>query len=309
MSGRILDSNESLDNVGNAVETVREIFNAIYPLTRSPYFEATLIEVVNDAVEACILCGKEGMYNYLLSPVESMLTKFLKGDIVSLVDSISTSNNLLDRLDYLLSGKLDSSTSRSSSLLLRALSFSKLAVDLIRDASPNSLAVIVELLSSKDSDAAVWILYRLHTNFKNRSKQITRIKFYNCIIQGPSVQNIKKAAISNLADEISTFLESDSQTPEEFNLYVEWACSAGFPKQTPDSKIWDREMTNTAMQLHGCLLALQINSVPSGPLHTQNTLLPSINAFNRSLQFAVQDLTVSDFILSFPSWNCSYNQS
>lgn len=194
--------------------------------------------------------------------------------------------------DLLSQPKADTPIFRSSFLLLRALSISKISILLTRKLSLEDLLVFINSISVIDTDTTCWLLNHIHHSFScHKQSQVQRINLYTAMIKGARSQQMQLAIISNLADDLMFIFEKHSQIPDEFDFLQQWVVSADIPENSDGVSIWNRDMVNASLRLQGCLLALRMLSfdVPEVFLGFKT----SLDKWVQSLRFAMGDETVS----------------
>ncbi|OJD28299.1 hypothetical protein ACJ73_00294 [Blastomyces percursus] len=259
-----------LDGSGSTLLTVKKIFQNIFPHARSPFVQATLVEILNDVIEAANRCG-------------------LEATVIPQINALLEAHGLFDMLSDLVS-QTSTTISRSSFLLLKALSVSKTSILLQRAAASEDLLVFIDSISAIDFDTACWLLNHIHHSFSpHKRSQEQRIELYIAMIQGARSQQIQLFITSNLADELMILLENNSPISTEFPFLQKWVVSADIPKDGDGASIWNRDMLNASLRLQGCFLALSMLSfdVPEVCLGFKTRL----DKWTQSLRFAIGDET------------------
>ncbi|KLJ08624.1 hypothetical protein EMPG_15944 [Blastomyces silverae] len=259
-----------LDGSGSTLLTVKKVIQNLFSYARSPFVQATLVEILNDVIEAGVRCG-------------------LEATVIPQINALLEEHGLFGILSDLVS-QANTAISRSSFLLLKALSVSKTSILLERTVATEDLLVFINSISAIDSDTTCWLLNHIHHSFSSHQRsQLQRIKLYIAMIQCARSQQIQLSITSNLADELRLLLENHSPLSNEFHFLQKWIVSADIPKDGDGASIWNRDMLNASLRLQGCFLALSMLSfdVPEVFLGFKTRL----DKWTQSLRFAIGDET------------------
>lgn len=187
--------------------------------------------------------------------------------------------------------------SRSVSLLVRFLAFDVVILRLLGNDTPENLAQLIEATSASDSDAALWILSRLHQVLRCcADTQIYAIRLYVSVIDLTTSRRLKTEAISVLAESLEAVYEYHKQLPAELEFLKGWAISQKFNVEDNCESLWDRQTSNSSMQLEGCLLPLRIDSTTSFEKYDQAKV--SLQQYTQSVSIAVADETVRSSVIT-----------
>ncbi|EDN07477.1 predicted protein [Histoplasma mississippiense (nom. inval.)] len=259
-----------LDNTGTAFSTVREVCKNLFPWAKSHFVQATLVEILNDVVQAAIRCG-------------------LETTVLAQINTLLENHGLFDLLSELLS-QADTPIPRSSFLLLKAISVSKISIMLAQNLALEDLLVFMNSISALDSDTTCWLLDRIqHTFCSHKRSQIRRIEFYIAMIQGARSQQIQLTMTSNLADDLMLLFEHHTQISDEFASLRQLVVSVDIPEDSDGVSLWNRDLANASLRLRGCFLALSMLSsdAPEFALEFKARL----DKWNQCLRFAMSDET------------------
>ncbi|WEW57008.1 hypothetical protein PRK78_002467 [Emydomyces testavorans] len=231
-----------LDNLEDAMATIEKLFKDHFSLQLAPHTQACFFEILGDALQASVVCGKEDA-------------------ILPLCETKSQKSLFETLLGRLLTSTSGSSAARSSSVLIRFFAFDIISLKLLKKSAPEDLAQLVEGISVVDLDAAPWLLHRLHQVFGSYTGvRFDTIRLYICIIEITQSQQLKTAAMSNLAKSLEDVYEKGAQFPSELEFLKDWAKSIDLFTEESGSQLSNREMVNTSMHLEGCLLPLRVES-------------------------------------------------
>ncbi|OAX82401.1 hypothetical protein ACJ72_03247 [Emergomyces africanus] len=261
-----------LDASPRALASVKEVCRNLFPHAKSPFVLATLVDVLNDAIEAGIRCGLE---DAVVPPINALLEE----------------HGLFDILAEMLSqAKAASPIPRSSFLLLRALFISKTSILLLRNSALDDLFGFMSSISEIDTNTVCWLLSHIHYTFSSHKRsQAQRVKLYAAMIEKTSSQQIQGTITSNLADELTLLFENHFEFPDDFLFVQRWALSADIPENHGSVSVWNRDMANASLRLRGCFLALKMLSfdVPEVSVEFKT----SLDKWAQSLRFAISDET------------------
>ncbi|OJD11200.1 hypothetical protein AJ78_07986 [Emergomyces pasteurianus Ep9510] len=260
-----------LDASGTALSSVQEVCRNLFPHANSPFVRAALVDVLNDVIEASIRCGLE---DAVVPAINALLEQHgLFGILASMVSQAKTATPI----------------PKSSFLLLRALSISKISLLLVHNSSLEDLLVFMSSISDIDTDTACWLLSHIHYSFSSHKRsQVQRVKFYASMIKGTSSQQIQLTITSNLADDLMLLFEKHSLIPDEFDSLQRCILSADIP-ENHDVSVRNRDMVNASLRLRGCLLALKMLSFDAPEISVE--FRTSLDKWTQSLCFAISDET------------------
>ncbi|KAL2364309.1 hypothetical protein RJZ56_002740 [Blastomyces dermatitidis] len=259
-----------LDGSGSTLLTVKKVFQNLFSHARSPFVLATLVEILNDVTEAGTRCG-------------------LEATVIPQINALLEEHGLFGILSDLVS-QVNTTISKSSFLLLKALSVSKTSILLERAVASEDLLMFIDSISAVDSDTTCWLLNHIHHSFSSHKRsQVQRIKLYIAMIQEARSQQIRLTITSNLADELMILLENTSPLSTEFHFLQKWVVSTDISKDGDGASIGSRDMLNASLRLQGCFLALRMLSfdVPEVSLGFKTRL----DKWTQSLRFAIGDET------------------
>ncbi|EGC46735.1 HEAT repeat protein [Histoplasma capsulatum var. duboisii H88] len=259
-----------LDNSGTAFSTVREVCKNLFPWAKSHFVQATLVEILNDVVQAGIRCG-------------------LETTVLSQINTLLENHGLFDLLSELLS-QADTPIPRSSFLLLKAISVSKISIMLAQNLALEDLLVFMNSISALDSDTTCWLLDRIqHTFCSHKRSQVRRIEFYIAMIQGARSQQIQLTMTSNLADDLMLLFEHHTQISDEFASLRQLVVSVDIPEDSDGVSLWNRDLANASLRLRGCCLALSMLSSDAPEFALE--FKAKLDKWNQRLRFAISDET------------------
>lgn len=160
-------------------------------------------------------------------------------------------------LDYLFNSSdpswSSSSTTRASSLLRRALSWTVI-LRMFASNKLDELEPFLRSVSAFDPNAGRWLLERMPDLFgEDESHKGALLKLYSSVILSSSSDLVKATAILNLASILEAFLDFHhgiTHFPDLPREDLERQIEPGTAVET-----WNREMTDAALRLQGCFLA------------------------------------------------------
>lgn len=184
----------------------------------------------------------------------------------------------------------NSAVFRSSSLLLNALTFNSLILQLIGTFSPTQSAQFIEEVAAVDTDTACSVLDQLHDCFGSEADiKYNRINLYLHIIISTGFGPVKTVAISNLAEEFEALYDSISRLPEEIDISTIRPALAAVLQVT--NQISDRTMANAAVSLQGALLPFSLESPED--FVSKPKVVSNLYRLAKNLTFAIRDEMVS----------------
>lgn len=156
----------------------------------------------------------------------------------------------------------------------------------------DELEPFLRSVSAFDPNAGRWLLERMPDVFgEDESHKGALFKLYSSIILSSSSDLVKAAAISNLASFLEAFLDFHhgiTNVPDLPWEDLERQIEPGTAVET-----WNREMTDAALRLQGCLLAVKAIShqwqSPSAEFELE------LRQWTIKLRCALQEETVSFF--------------
>ncbi|KAK2802062.1 hypothetical protein FQN51_004972 [Onygenales sp. PD_10] len=262
-----------LDDSASALVTVKKTCNDIFPHARSPFVQAALVEIINDAMDAGIRCN---LHDVVLPQLQLLLENHgMFGALESLMAQAST----------------DTSIPRSAFMLLRALSLSKITISLVQNHTPEELSKFVHSLCTADPDTASWILSHVHSSLScHKQSEVERINLYISIAKHTYSERVLVAAISNLADDLESIFDNHSQVPDKFQFLQSWASSTDIiPAKEHDSAVRSRDMINASFRLQGCVLALRMLAFDDAEI--PSLYATELNKWAQNLRFAISEET------------------
>ncbi|KAF3482664.1 uncharacterized protein GIQ15_01988 [Arthroderma uncinatum] len=260
----------------------------------SPLTLRELVEILNYLLQCGIAKGVEGQiaWTHLLrSPANPF---FVPDPVIDHFDAISRVLNL-DRIFDNVTSNSDpnSSTARSSSLLLESITFSYLTMGVLLGSSLEELAEFIRTVSDVDVDVIPSGLKRFHQVFVGHSySRRDRLNLYCSIITEAPSKQAKLVAISSLSTELEEIQESTDKYPrslDEFGFLQPWLPSFNVLEEE-EEPLWDREMVDASVRLQGCLISLNIRCTPK-ILDSDSTFAASFKRLIRQLSFSMRDET------------------
>ncbi|EAS34462.3 HEAT repeat protein [Coccidioides immitis RS] len=257
-------------NINDIMGIIENVFRSFYDSKLAPYIKACLFEIVANILEASIGCGQE---DKVLPCCDYILKGYLTEQL----------------LGKALESSSGSSISRSSSLLVRFLSFDLVFLKVLKD-SPEEVAQFLEAISVADIDGAHWVLDRLHRCFRYcAALQLNSIKLYKCAIEITQSSLLKTAAMSYLAESLESFYERKTQLPPELQFLKRWAKSVDFFTEQSGAPLWDRARFNASIHLAGCLFPLRVDSTVA--LESSTKLRSDLRKMAQTLSSALAEET------------------
>ncbi|KAJ5613333.1 hypothetical protein N7510_006527 [Penicillium lagena] len=232
-----------MTHIQGFLETIRRVLASILPLARSPAVAATLIEILNDAVERAIKAEIESKTASFLDEVSREFD--LHGILTHVFDTSHAGWNI-------------SSLTRASSLLRRALAWCMTLRMLVSGKWGELTQFYLEVVTF-DVDAARWILEELVERIGEKKRYRKPLAdLYASAILADSPANIKTAAASNLASILEGLLLSELETVKGMGL--PWEKIGGSFRPESNIQLWNRDATDAELRLCGCLLTIRIAS-------------------------------------------------
>ncbi|KAL4803456.1 putative death-receptor fusion protein-domain-containing protein [Aspergillus unguis] len=224
-------------SIADVKSTIKTVFAASYHLSRSPFVQTTLLEMLSDAVERSIESGAEG-------------------EIVDLVESISDNYHILETTEFVFDGNnpqyFTLSTTRAFSLLRRQLAWIAVLRSLTKDDTEN-LQNFLWKAATLDPNAYQWLLERLHETFGPKEKYKEPLtKLYAAAISNSYPLEVKALATSNLASYLQVALESKDTASQTAAL--PWEKLIPQLRNTSTSKGYNRDRADANLQLEGCFI-------------------------------------------------------
>ncbi|KAL1953304.1 hypothetical protein VTO42DRAFT_3034 [Malbranchea cinnamomea] len=249
-----------------AASVISQVVSRLGRHASSPFSQASLVEILNDALEASVQSGEEDV---LLSGFTIPLDRFL---------------SLLDRF---LAPEPQKSTSRASSLLIRALaSLVTFTRTLKQDSAPGQVYSTLEAVSNTDQDAAPAALDRLQGVLESHEpSQAFRIQLYASVIHQTQSHRMRQAAISGLASVLEVIFDKSSEMPEALRRLTSLA---GVLEQTAADRSGNRDLVNAVLHLQGCILPLRLESRED---LSNLTIQTDLQKLVQRIAFAMQDET------------------
>lgn len=252
--------------------------------------QAALIDILNDVIEDGIASGNDSKKPRFYVDRSILVSNRILAHVLSLIDAMAWGYGLYDALDKTLTST-DGINTHSSTLLRRALGLTTQVSLLLEFSEPQALFSLIDQVSNADPDAAQWILHECHQFLgHNRRLWCQNIKLYVNILTKTHAEKVKTAATSNLVDILESFLESGPSALSEVNTTSIWAQLVLLPNRDSRISIWGRDMVDSDLRLHGCILAFQSLSPGGWNLVLQDSRF--LKAWCLRLRFAIQDETV-----------------
>ncbi|KAK2868039.1 hypothetical protein FQN49_003220 [Arthroderma sp. PD_2] len=277
------------------LSTTEGIFINLEQHVSSPLALRELVEILNDILQSGIANGNEGQAAMTrLSP--SQANQHLVPD--SVIDHFDTISRILS-LDKIYgsitsSSRPNSSTARSSSLLLESITFGYLVMGILLNSSLETLAEFIQTVSAVDVDVVPSILKRFHQAFTGHaSSRRDRLKLYCHIINEAPSKQAKLTATSNLATELEAIQEAIEVYPQsldKLDFLLSWSASFDI-SEGENEQVWDREMVDASLRLQGCLLSMNVRCSPN-ILDSDPKVSVGLNKLVQQLSFSMRDETV-----------------
>lgn len=270
---------------------MRHTLFELLPLTRSPFVASTLLEALNDTIERTVDSGHEGTTTLPVLPVGLLL--ICTGQWVEPLNELFATHKWYDIMEVLFDPNDEvwqsSSTSRASSLLRRALSWTALLKVLISSNTDDSVDLL-RAISKFDPNAARWLIERTQAVLGLKEiyrKQLLKL-FSSVLIDGhPSI--IKVAATAGL----SAILEDTLDVRHDVTVKdVEgpWEELLRNLETQNNIELRSRELTDAELRLHGCLLTIKLIS---SDMKWSQESASAVGAWCTKLRFALREQTVS----------------
>ncbi|KAJ5123735.1 hypothetical protein N7448_009832 [Penicillium atrosanguineum] len=236
-------------HANDLLATVRHVLATVFPVAKSPFTATALVEILNDTLERSFEACTEDR-------------------IAPSINEICAEQDINGIVSYVFNGSkvgwnLESKT-RASSLLRRALSWCTV-LKMLALKQWSKIPAFHQGISVFDADAATWILEQLEQKLdKVESLRRPLVDLYSFIILNDAPSSAKTAAVSNLASILEELLSCPEDTISELELLCD-DLTEGFRPEA-DIESWNRQATDSALRLQGCLLAIRGSSTEGHPL-------------------------------------------
>ncbi|KAJ9265996.1 hypothetical protein DTO212C5_6557 [Paecilomyces variotii] len=262
------------DQLEAIMRIISKVFTTMFPLAHSPFVQAAILDILNDAIEKSMESGSEVI---TLPYINSMLE----------------TNDLSSRLDRALVVAHPSmepkSEARASSLLRRSLAWTSILKQISSVKSePHWLSQLLFRISAVDPDSARWLLEQMSRVFGNNAtykKQLLDLCTYAITESFP--EYVKACAITTMAAILEGLLETDSSSISDFE--VPWTAIRDSIQIDYDAHTQSRETTDAALRLQGCLLILEARSLGGWELSRDFTL--GLRKWAIKVQYAMKEET------------------
>ncbi|OJJ31583.1 hypothetical protein ASPWEDRAFT_697288 [Aspergillus wentii DTO 134E9] len=259
------------NHIDEVFSTDRNVLATLFPLAQSPYIATALLEIVTDTAEKSIVSGAEEKLGFLLTEV------FDTYQLHDVMDYIWKSSDSLRR---------SSSVARASSLLRRVLSWTTV-LRMLSTKESVDLPSFFKQVSDVDSDAARWVLEQLQDILgETQRHRKSLLDLYSSVILGNYPEDVKAAAISNLATGLEVLL--DFRYDNTKGLDLPWEALGAQIKSELETGTWSRDTSDAVLRLQGCLLAIRAS------LHQWQFLSDfelDLRGWGTKVQFAMQEET------------------
>ncbi|KAJ9220006.1 hypothetical protein DTO169C6_7663 [Paecilomyces variotii] len=262
------------DQLEAIMRIISKVFTTMFPLAHSPFVQAAILDILNDAIEKSMESGSEVM-------------------TLSYINSMFETNDLSSRLDRALVVAHPSmepkSEARASSLLRRSLAWTSILKQSSSVKSePHWLSQLLFRISAVDPDSARWLLEQMSRVFGNNAtykKQLLDLCTYAITESFP--EYVKACAITTMAAILEGLLETDSSSISDFE--VPWTAIRDSIQIDYDAHTQSRETTDAALRLQGCLLILEARSLGGWELSRDFTL--GLRKWAIKVQYAMKEET------------------
>ena len=269
---------------------MRHTLSELLPLTRSPFVAATLVEAMNDTIERTVDTGHEGTMTLCALPPGSLL--ICTGQWVEPLNELFVAHGWYDVMEFLFNPNdavwQSSSTSRASSLLRRALSWTT-TLKVLMSSNTDDLVDLFRAVSEFDPNAARWLLERTQAvlGLKERyRKQL--LKLFSSVLVAGHPPIVKVAATTSLSTILEDILDYRRDvTAKDFE--GPWVELLQNLETQNNIELRSRESTDADLRLHGCLLSLK--SI-SGNMQLSQESTSAVEAWCTKLRFALREETV-----------------
>lgn len=184
----------------------------------------------------------------------------------------------------------------SSTLLRRGLGLTTLISLLLGSSESDALFSLMDHISSVDLDGTHWILQQCHCCLGNERRfWLQMVKLYVNILTKAHAERVMSMATSNLADILESLLEQKRSTMSEPDIAIIRTKLASLPHSVSRMSNWGRDMVDSDLRLHGCILAIQSTSLDDWSAAPQ--VKESLESWRHKIRFAIRDETVCYIIL------------
>lgn len=221
-----------------------------------------------------------------------LVADLITGKIIPFLNEMFVAYSLHDVLDYVFDSSHPSwealSTTRASSLLRRVLSWTEFMRILTSD-KLQDLTNFFQTIAGFDSNAGRWLLEKTQDTFGEKDQyRNTLLSLYTSIILGGYSEEIKGAAILNMASILEVLLDFRHDNIKGIDL--PWEALDKQLDYDADMHTRSRDMADAELRLQGCLLAAKINSSQGQSLSAYEL---DLGRWATKLRFAMQEQTVS----------------
>lgn len=228
--------------------TLRHVLAAVFPISKSPYAAAVLIEILNDTLGRSFKAGIEDQVALFVN--EIFEDHDLEGVFGYVFDASHAGWNL-------------SSRTRAFPLLRRAMAWC-MTLKMLALRQPNHLQTLYRAVALFDADAATWIAEHLEGFAHNESYKKLLADLYSSALLGDHPVSTKTATASNLASILEEQLHLQDSSASKMELpWIELRKSF---RPEADIQEWNRHATDAALRLQGCLLAVSVSANQGQPL-------------------------------------------
>lgn len=219
------------------------------------------------------------------------MANLIIGKIIPFLNEIFDAYGLDDVLDYVFDSSHPSwealSTTRASSLLRRALSWAEF-MKILASNRFQDLANFFQIIANFDSNAGRWLLEQTQDTFGEKDQyRKTLLSLYTSIILGGYSEEIKEAAILNMASILEVLLDFRHDNIKGIDL--PWEALGKQLDCDADMHTRSRDMADAELRLQGCLLTAKINSSQGQSLSAYEL---DLGKWATKLRFAMQEETV-----------------
>lgn len=274
------------------ISTIRLTLISLMPRAVSPFVSSAVMEILNDFIEKGLKLGEGGIATYTLLRFAS-INRLGLGKITPILDDLFDKYDLHDVLDYIYDSShpfwRTYSTTRASSLLRRTLPLA-IVLKLFTSGKLDDLGVTVRRVCDFDANTGQWLLDQIPSIVGEELMGQGGIsKLYSSVILSELPDIVKTTAISNLASILENSLDVHRSSVQITDLPSN-ALMKQFGPGTA-AQTWNRDMTNSLLRLHGCLLT--IAAVMNEWEFFLNELGRELRLWTIKLQYAIQEETVS----------------
>ncbi|KAE8356377.1 putative death-receptor fusion protein-domain-containing protein [Aspergillus coremiiformis] len=256
------------EHISAVCASLRQIFATLFPVAESPYVANTLLEILSESAEKSFESGTEDKISMTLC-------------------YIYDSYEFQDILEYLFDASNPSQkylgTSRACSMLRRSLPLVGV-LQMLAEGELNELEPFIKTVSKFDPNAGVWLLERIQYIIGTKDKhRKTLLQLYPSIILGDCPEDVKGSAISYLASILENLLDFHQDKYNDVDL--PWDALDRQINSKPSGEVWNRDRSDAAIRLQGCLLAAKAISNQGQISETD------IRRWATKLRFAMQEET------------------